>query len=122
MIEHIDISGVHYDVDELTKKYATRKIGRLDRFVPRHARKTMTAEIRLKQINKEHDNKYECEVNLSVPGKVINANDSTMNMLAAIDIVEQKLVQQLRKYKAANTPKKGFRARVARFRAERAGL
>ena len=39
-----------------------------------------------------------------------------MNMMAAIDIVEAKLADQLRKYKETNQPAKGWRARVARIK------
>ena len=99
MIESIAISGVKYTPDEHTKKYVRRKVSRLDRFLPRHARKSVTAEVKLKEVNKDHGNKYEAEVILYVPDKKLTAKDSTVNMLAAVDIVEAKLVSQLRKYK-----------------------
>lgn len=98
MITHIDITGVRYQIDEVTKKYIRRKIGRLDRFLPRHARKTAKAEIVLKEVNRANGNKYECDINLVVPQKTITAKDSTLNMLAAVDIVEAKLTTQLKKY------------------------
>lgn len=116
MIQHIEISGVRYTADETTKKYVTKKIGRLDQYVPRHARKTMSAEVVLKEVNRTNGNKYECDIKLILPGKTLNAQDSTMNMLAAVDIVEAKLVQQLRKYKETSEPKKGWRARLARIK------
>lgn len=75
------------------------KVGRLDRFAPVHARKSMRAEVKLRQVDLAHGNKYEAEVILQVPDKTITAKDTTLNMMAAIDIVEAKLVAQLRKYK-----------------------
>ena len=116
MIESIDITGVKYDLDETTKKYVMKKIGRLDRYLPKHARKTVTAEVRLKEVNRDHGNKYEAEVILVVPDKVITATDSTVNMLAAIDIVEAKLIAQLRKYKHAIVPHVGRRGMLDRFK------
>ncbi len=116
MIGHIDLTGVRYEIDETTKKYVTKKIGRLGRFLPRHARKTLQAEVVLKEVNRSNGNKYECDVKLVVPGKIITAADSTMNMLAAVDIVEAKLVSQLRKYKETNEPAKGWRARMAQIK------
>lgn len=116
MIEQIDITGVHYTLDDAIKKYVTKKIGKLDRFLPRHARKTISAEVVLKQVNRDNGNKYECDVQLTVPGKSLHAKDSTMNMFAAVDIVERKLSEQLRKYKEINAPVKGWRARVARIK------
>ncbi len=99
MIQSIAITGVKYDVDDTTKKYITQKIGRLDRFLPRHARKSVTAEVKLKEVNRDHGNKYEAEIILHVPDKQLAAKDSTINMLAAVDIVEAKIVSQLKKYK-----------------------
>ena len=116
MIEAIDISGVKFDVDDATRKYVTRKIGRLDRYLPRHARKSVTADVKLKQIDKPHGNKYEAEVILNVPDKVLMAKDSTLNVLAAIDIVEAKLVSQLHKYKELNIPHVGRRSMMSRFK------
>lgn len=98
MITHIDISGVRYTPDELTKKYVMKKIGRLDRYLPRHARKTAKAEVVLKEVNRAHGNKYECSVIVIVPNKRMTAQDSTLNMLAAVDIVEAKLRAQMKKY------------------------
>lgn len=99
MIASIDITGIKYEVDEKTLKYVTEKIGKLDRYIPSHARRTMTADVKLKQVNRDHGNKYEAEIIVHVPEKVMTAKDSTFNMMAAIDIVEAKLIAQLRKYK-----------------------
>ncbi len=99
MITSIDITGIKYDVNEKTQKYVIEKVGKLDRYVPSHARKSMVADVKLRQVNQDHGNKYEAEVILQIPDKTITAKDSTLNMMAAIDIVEAKLVAQLRKYK-----------------------
>ncbi len=116
MIEAIAITGVKFELDDTTKKYVTKKIGRLDRYLPKHARKSVSAEVKLKEINRDHGNKYEAEVILNVPDKVLTAKDSTVNILAAIDIVEAKLVAQLRKYKQATVPHIGRRGMLGRFK------
>lgn len=116
MINSITISGLQYEVDEATKKYVTRKIGRLDRYLPRHARKTATVDIKLRQVNRTRDNKYEVDVVLTAPDKVMKARDESMNMLAAVDIVEAKLVSQLRRYKTERVPHIGQRGLLSRFK------
>ncbi len=116
MIESIKITGIKYDVDDTTRKYVLKKIGRLDRYLPRHARKTATADVRLKQINADHGNKYEAEIILNIPDKRLTVKDSTVNMLAAVDIIEAKLVTQLHKYKEANIPHVGRRGMLSRFK------
>lgn len=116
MITSIEITGIKYELDDTTKKYVNKKIGRLDRYLPRHARDSVTAEVRLKEVNREHGNKYEAEVVLNVPDKTITAKDSTLNMLAAIDIVEAKIVSQLRKYKQTTIGHVGRRGVMSRFK------
>lgn len=116
MIGSIEITGVKYDLDDTTKRYVVKKIGRLDRYLPKHARKSVTASVKIKQVNLDHGNKYEAEVILTVPDKVLTAKDSTVNALAALDIVEAKLVNQLRKYKQAVIPHVGRRGVLSRFK------
>jgi len=114
MIGSIDIAGVKYTIDETTRKYVMRKLGRLDKFLPKHARKSATVDIKLKLVNRDHGNKYEAEAILNVPDKTLTAKDSTVNMLAAVDIVEAKLLTQLRKYKQANMVRGGHRRLFSR--------
>ena len=117
MIAQVKITGVGaYTVDEPTKKYIKKKIGSLERLAPRHARKSMHAEVRVAEVNRDKGNKYEVEVNISVPDKELTAKDSTLNVLAAVDIVEAKLAVQLRKYKQETVPHVGRRKLLARFK------
>jgi putative sigma-54 modulation protein len=116
MITAIEITGIKYSLDDTTKKYVNKKIGRLDRYLPKHARASVSADIKLKEVNRDHGNKYEAEVTLNVPDKVITAKDSTVNMLAAIDIVEAKILAQLRKYKQSTIIHVGNRKILSRFK------
>lgn len=102
MIAHIDTSGINLDLGDDIKKYIGRKIGRLDKYMPRHARKSARAEAKLRETNNRLGNKYECEVILHLPGGTIQAKEATLNMFAAVDIVEVKLRNQLAKYKDAH--------------------
>ncbi len=116
MIQNIDITGVKLELDDTTRKYVTKKIGRLDRYLPKHARKSVSAEVKLKEINRDHGNKYEAEVILHIPDKRVTAHDSTVNVLAAVDIVEAKLIAQLRRYKEMHIPHVGRRGVLSRFK------
>ena len=117
MITNVDITGVGaYTADDTTKKYIHKKIGSLDRLAPRHARKSMRAEVKIAEVNRDKGNKYEVEVVLRIPEKTITAKDSTMNVLAATDIVEAKLANQLRRYKEGHIPHVGRRKLLDRFK------
>lgn len=84
------------------KKYIAKKIGRLDKYMPRHARKSVHVEAKLRKTNNRLGNKYECEIILHLPNGPIPSKEATLNMFAAVDIVEAKLKNQLVKYKHAH--------------------
>jgi len=99
MIKRLEISGVHMHVDPKLFAYTTKKIGRLDRFVSRHARDSLHVEVLLKEEKLKARKNNVCEVIIHLPSATINTKESTVNMFAAIDIVEAKLKNQLKKYK-----------------------
>lgn len=117
MIQTINVTGVRYAPDELTKRYVRKKIGSLDRYLSRHVRQSATVDIKLKEVNRAHGNKYECDVIMHLPEATVTAKDSTLNMLAAVDIVEEKLRAQLKKYhdtKKDHTAKHNLLGRLKR--------
>ncbi|HEY8992372.1 MAG TPA: ribosome-associated translation inhibitor RaiA [Candidatus Microsaccharimonas sp.] len=116
MIASIDITSVRYEAGDQIQKYVMRKVAKLDKFLPRHARKSVTADVKLKQVNRDHGNKYEAEIILTVPDKKLTAKDSTANMFAAVDIVEAKLMNQIRKYKEESVTHVAHRRTLSRFK------
>ena len=116
MIENIDISGSNYKVEDGFRKYVMKRLGKLDRYLPRDNRKDVVVKVVVTQVNREHGNKYEITASLDVPGshtndgKVLVAKDSSSNVFAAIDILEAKLEGQIRRFKTETTnyDKKGF--------------
>jgi putative sigma-54 modulation protein len=103
MIQKVDINGVHLEVNDELKKYVQRKLGRLDRFIPRVSRESVHLEVKLKEGRAKNKDERTCEVILHLPGDNIAVKESTINIYAAIDIVETKLRQALRKYKDLHT-------------------
>ena len=116
MITSIRVIGIAYDVDEATRKYVIKRIGGLDRYIPRHARKSVSVDVKLEQVNHDHGNKYEVEIIFNIPGDLITAKDSTNNILAAVDIVEAKIRSQLHDYKQSNIAHIGKRRIMSRFK------
>ncbi len=99
MIQKMEVRGVHMHVDAKLYTYATKKIGKLDNYISRHARRSVHAEIVLKEEVLKTKKNCICEVILHLPQETLTTKESTINMYAAIDIVEQKLKNQLKKYK-----------------------
>lgn len=96
---NIQLSGRSYEITDELRRYVDKKLGRLDRYLP-HAHKAtgMSVEIFRDPSGKE-DNRYKVTARLNLPGSEIVAETATMNPHSAIDIVEQKLVIQIQKYK-----------------------
>lgn len=105
MITRIEITGVHMKVDEDLDKYATKKFGTLDHYAPRRTRESLRLEVKLKESNAKNKKNCTCEVLLHMPDETITVSESTFNMYAAIDIVETKLKNQLKKYKDTHSRK-----------------
>lgn len=102
-----DVTVRGFEADEKVRDYLEKKIGNLDRFLPRHARAIAHAEVVLgHDPNATEASQYTCEVIIAVPGERIMSKESTINIYAAIDIVEAKLKAQMAKYKAKHTTEK----------------
>jgi len=94
----IDITAQRFTLNEDIKKYVTKKIGKLERMVPRHARKSVHAVVTLKENPKTKTDRFSCEVKIHLPNHELIVEEGTINMFAAVDIVEAKLKNQLTKY------------------------
>ncbi len=114
MIDKIDLSGKNYEISESFKKYVEKRIGKLDRYLPRGNKKDLIAKVVISEVDHPHGNKYEISVAMEIPGgKVIAAKDECSNVFAGIDIIEAKLKGQIRRFKLENTPhlsKKGLKS------------
>jgi putative sigma-54 modulation protein len=102
MIKKFEIDGVHMDVGNDLKRYVTKKIGKLDKYIPRHARESAHVDVKLKEGKAKNKEQRTCEVILRLPHETIIVSETTINMFAAVDIVEEKLKNRLHKYKAKN--------------------
>jgi ribosomal subunit interface protein len=120
MLQKFEIRGVHTKVDEPLRKYVTKKIGNLDKYISRHHRGSAHAEVSLKESKAKDKKQCTCEVTLHLPHHVINIEESTMNMYAAVDIAEAKLKQQIKKYKDEHSSGKLHRRLFARLKRQAA--
>lgn len=116
MIQRLEITGVHLDVGADLKKYVQRKIGKLDSYIPKHARSTAHAEIKLKEAKAKNKQSYTCEVILHLPGEVFRLTESAQTIFESVDVAEEKLKIHLKKYKDLRTNPKLHQRFMARFR------
>ena len=116
MIE-IQMTGRNFDIDGELKSYIKRKLGGLDRYLPRgHRNQGMSVEI-LRDPSGKEDNRYKIVAVLKVQGPDLVAETATINPHSAVDIAEQKLKIQIRKYKDKAKPRRiGVKNFVDKFK------
>lgn len=116
MINKLEVNGVHLDIDPKLKAYVTKKIGKLDRYMSRPVRESAHAEVFLKERSLKGKKECQCEVVMHLPHETITIKEATVNMFAAVDIVEVKLKNQLKKYKDVHGTRGLKRTILKRFK------
>ena len=100
MIEKIEITGNDYKVEEGLRKYIEKRMGKLDRSLPKGTKKDVVVKVAVSEIGKSKGDKYEISVAMELTGgKVLAARDECSNVFAGVDLVESKLTGQIRRYK-----------------------
>ena len=95
-----DLKGRNFEVDEKMRAYVEEKIGGLEKYLPRQVRESASCAVMLEDDpSGREDNRYVCEAVLTVQGTKLVSREGTVNVYAAVDIVEAKLRSQLATYK-----------------------
>lgn len=120
MVQKFELSAIHINLDDSLKKYATKKLGSIDKYLSKQIRPSAHLEVHLKEQKIAGKIQSVCEATLHLPHDSIRLSEATQNMYAAIDIVETKLKQQVEKYKELHFGGKRRRQLFARFRGSEA--
>ena len=100
MIDKIDITGNGYRVEDTFRKYVEKRLGKLDRYLPRGSKKDVVCKVVVTEAGKNKREKYDISAAMEIPGgKVIAAKDECSNLFAGVDLVEAKIMGQIRRYK-----------------------
>ena len=117
MIEKIEITGNDYKVEEPLKKYVDKRIGKLDKYLPKGYKKDVVCKVVVEEIGKGKGDKYELSGAMELTGgKVIAARDECTNVFAGVDLVEAKLMGQIRRYKLEVQPHRQKRGLKSLFK------
>lgn len=116
MIKKLEISGIHTEVSDDLIKYVTKKIGRLDQYMPASARQSAHLEVKLKEQKIKQRVECTCEVILHLPQETFTTKETTINLFAAVDVVEEKLKNHIKKYKQTHGRGKLHRRILARIK------
>ncbi len=95
----IEISGTNYKLSDQEQDYIDRKCRKLVNHMPMHSRRSAFVSAKISLLTQPGDDKYQCDVVLTLPDKTLVASETATSVAAAIDILERKLQGQIRKYK-----------------------
>lgn len=100
------------------KKYAEEKLGKIEEYLPSHAKKSARLDAVLDESGKKAIGyKFKFEAKLKMPEKSLVANLNARTAEEAINKAEKKLSHQLRKYKTKHhTLKKMDKKTLAKLR------
>lgn len=91
------VKGRHMDVAPALRSYAEEKIGRVAKILNHML---MSGEVELyTEHNRSIDKREVAEVTMFTKGHVIRAKEAATDLYAAIDLVSEKLENQVRRYK-----------------------
>ena len=116
MINTLQISGVHSQLTNKERNYVLKKIGGLDKYIPKMARSSTSVEVKLKGTKAKDKRTRECEVIMKLPKSTITSHRVSTSFISAIDEVEENLKKQLKRYKDLHTFSKISRHTIGRMR------
>ncbi len=99
MLQKFEVTGIHFALREDLRTYVTDKLGKLDRYLPKHSRVSAHMEVRLFEAQRGGKKEPECEVTLFVPRETINLHEHAGTIYAAVDRAEVNMKQLIKKYK-----------------------
>ncbi len=116
MIRNLEITGLNVNADDKLKKYVTKRVNKLERYIPRHARRSVHVDVKLRESKSQRNQQCTAEVIMYLPQETLTAKESTVNLFAAVDIVEAKLRSQLKRYKQIHADPRFYRRLTSRLR------
>lgn len=109
------MAGVHAKLTREEEDYIIKKIGPMDRYIPRTMRSAAKAEVKLKEDKSKDKAKFTCEVIMHLPHGTITVHERATTAFASIDLAEDKLKRQLRKYKERHAGPRMHRELISRL-------
>ncbi len=112
----LEIKFRGFEPDVKVTKYVEKKIGGLVRFIPKAQREVAIGTVVLEEDpSGREQNRFVCDVIISLVGTEVVGHDATVNIYAAVDIVEAKIKTQLTEYKEKTSPKQSRMRRLRQW-------
>jgi len=90
------VHGRNVDVTDYVKEYVTKKVGKLERYLPQIG--DVRAEL-TQNMTRSADDRYTAQVTIWTNGQILRAEESTSDIFASIDATVDKMSSQIRRFK-----------------------
>ena len=98
------ITGEKFELTPKIERYIQKKMKSLEKYIPRAARESAQAEVRLKQSPSKIKQSATCDLTLYLPKASLHAKETTEHMYAAFDVAVASIQQQIAEYKTKHEP------------------
>ena len=90
------VHGRNVDVTDYVKEYVTKKVGKLERYLPQIG--DVRAEL-TQNMARSADDRYTAQITIWANGQILRAEESTSDIFASIDATVDKMSSQVRRFK-----------------------
>lgn len=98
----ITIEATGLELTPAMREFIEEKIGGIEKLIARfNANNSVLAAVEIARSTKHHrkGNVFHAEVNLTLPGKMLRAEDEDFDIRVAVDRVRDKLKREIEKYR-----------------------
>lgn len=95
----VEISGTNYKLSDAEQAYIDKKCRKLVNHMSVNTKNAAFVSVKVTKLDAKEGDEFQCDAVLSLPDKTLVAKEASSTLNSAIDIVEDKLQRQLRKYK-----------------------
>ena len=90
------VHGRNVDVTDYVKEYVTKKVGKLERYLPQIG--DVRAEL-TQNMTRSADDRYTAQITIWANGQILRAAEATSDIFASIDATVDKMSSQIRRFK-----------------------
>jgi putative sigma-54 modulation protein len=105
----IIIKSTNLELTEAIKNYINKKTSSLNRFLKKYEENSeLNLNIEIAKTTRHHQkgDVFYAEINLKLPNKLLRAEEYSSNLYAAIDLVKDKIKEEILKFKSLNEKNK----------------
>ena len=111
------VHGRNVDVTDYMKEYVTKKVGKLERYLPQAGE--VRAEL-TQNMTRSANDRYTAQITIWANGQILRAEESTSDIFASVDATIDKMSSQIRRYKGKRYDNKRRASHVATEKVEQA--